>query len=212
MKLWDTCSWKGQLEKTRSLKGLSSKVWSWKELIEVGKLLLKLENSVFNFIDSFQVQSKFPTYSVINFSCSFQVQPELWPELSNFGPSFPTSARTLQLRREVSNFILSDFISDFSTSLFPTALSNYSFTKTLIQHVWYFRIWLTMEGNLRVLEIENDQKNKDIIKILRKTHSNNGFLWFWVKNDGNNFKSWTACTWTACTWTCTNSSFITDQY
>ena len=38
-----------------------------------------------------------------------------------------------------------------------------------------------MKGNLRVLEIENDQKNKDIIKILRKTHSNNGFLGFWVK-------------------------------
>ena len=42
-----------------------------------------------------------------------------------------------------------------------------------------------MEGNLRVLEIENDQKNKDIIKILRKTHSNNGFLGFWVKNVEN---------------------------
>jgi len=40
-----------------------------------------------------------------------------------------------------------------------------------------------MEGNLRVLEIENDQKNKDIIKMLRKTHSNNGFLGFWVKID-----------------------------
>ena len=37
-----------------------------------------------------------------------------------------------------------------------------------------------MEGNLRVLEIENDQKNKDIIKIFRKTNSNNGFLGFWV--------------------------------
>ena len=46
-----------------------------------------------------------------------------------------------------------------------------------------------MEGNLRVFEIENDQKNKDIIKILRKTHSNNGFLWFWVTNIEDNLKT-----------------------
>ena len=40
----DACSWKGQLERTRSWKVLSWKVWSWKEPSEVGKLLLKLES------------------------------------------------------------------------------------------------------------------------------------------------------------------------
>ena len=55
---WDTCSWKGQLERTRSWKVLSWKVWSWKvalklertqrswkEPSEVGKNPAKLESS-----------------------------------------------------------------------------------------------------------------------------------------------------------------------
>jgi len=106
MKLWDTCSWKKQLEKKRSLKVLSWKVWSWKELTEVGKLFLKLESSVFNFIDSFRLQ----TSSVTNFSGTFQVQPELF----NCGQNFPASVRNFQLRPERSNFD-----AKFPTSFFP---------------------------------------------------------------------------------------------
>ena len=47
----DTCSWKGQLERTRSWKVLSWKVWSWKvcrswkEPSEVGKNPAKLERT-----------------------------------------------------------------------------------------------------------------------------------------------------------------------
>ena len=55
---WDTCSWKGQLERTRSWKVSCRKVWSWKvwlklkrakpsykESSEVGKNRLKLERT-----------------------------------------------------------------------------------------------------------------------------------------------------------------------
>ena len=43
--IWrDMCSWKGQLERTRSLKVLSWIVWSWKEPSEVEKNRLKSES------------------------------------------------------------------------------------------------------------------------------------------------------------------------
>ena len=65
---WDTCSWKGQLERTRNWKALSWKVRSWKvslklerakrnwkEPIEVGKNRAKLERIERNWKASFEV-------------------------------------------------------------------------------------------------------------------------------------------------------------
>ena len=44
-KTWDTCSWKGQLVRTRSWQVLSWKVHNKIGKIEVGKLGLKLEST-----------------------------------------------------------------------------------------------------------------------------------------------------------------------
>ena len=65
---WNTCSWEGQLERTRNWKALSWKVWSWKvslklerakrnwkEPIEVGKNRAKLERIERNWKASFEV-------------------------------------------------------------------------------------------------------------------------------------------------------------
>ena len=103
----NTCSWQGQLARTRSWKVLSWKAWSW-----TSKLLLIFPNS----IETFQLRK-----SLFNFSCTFQLQSEL----SNFSSNFSTSPLTFQLRLELSNFNLSNFILDFPTSrsfqlAFPT--------------------------------------------------------------------------------------------
>ena len=70
----DTCSWKGQLERTRSWKVLSWKFWSWqislefervrrswKESIEVGKFELKLESSGWSWEVQLKLESLNPT-------------------------------------------------------------------------------------------------------------------------------------------------------
>ena len=89
---WDNCSWKGQLERTRSWKVWSRKVWSWR--VWSGKV----------------------------------------GKLSNFSSNFPTSVRTFQLRPELFNFNLSNFISDFPTWNFPTSRSfQLPFPTTRIQ-------------------------------------------------------------------------------
>ena len=78
---WDTCSWKGQLGRTRSWKVLSWKVWSWKvwlklerdkrnwkEPIEVGKNRGKLERTERSWKASFEVGK---------FRWSWKVSPQL---------------------------------------------------------------------------------------------------------------------------------------
>ena len=64
----DACSWKGQLERTRSWKVLSWKVWSWKEPSEVGKNRLKLERTERSWKASFEVRK---------FRWSWKVSPRL---------------------------------------------------------------------------------------------------------------------------------------
>ena len=91
---WDTCSWKEQLEKNEKLESLKLESFclSWKESSEVGKYRAKLEG----FFWSWKVSLKLET---------FQLQL-----------NFSTSPRTFQLRPELFNFNLSNFISDFPTS------------------------------------------------------------------------------------------------
>ena len=114
----DTCSWKGQLERTRSWKVLSWKVWSWKvwpklerakrswkEPSEVGKNRAKLEST---------------TELMMNFLTSVTT--------FKIHSNFSTSARTFQLRRifltSIGSFqfrsVLSNFAWLFPTSDFPT--------------------------------------------------------------------------------------------
>ena len=84
---------------------------------------------------SLQLLLNFPTsIDLSNFSHSLPTSTILSNLIENFPTStvtfqlhlyFPTSARTFQLQRELSNFILSNFMTDLS--FFPTALSNYTY-------------------------------------------------------------------------------------
>ena len=92
----DTCSWKGQLERTTSWKVLSWKVWSWnvslklerakrswKEPSEVGKIRAKLERADRSWKVSFEVGKFWLKLESLKIS-SFQHQ-------RNFPtPNFPT--------------------------------------------------------------------------------------------------------------------------
>ena len=109
----DTCSWKGQLERTRnwkvlSWKALSWKVWSW-------KVSLKLERAKKSWKEPSEVGKfnwlTFPT-SVVAFQSQWFFQLN-W-KLSNFYSHFSTSARTFQLKPELFNFS-----ANFLTSFFP---------------------------------------------------------------------------------------------
>ena len=85
---WDTCSWKGQLGRTRSWKVLSWKVWSWKvslklerakrnwkEPIEVGKNRAKLES----FFWSWKVSLKLESFAAVG---------KIWLKLESSGWSW----------------------------------------------------------------------------------------------------------------------------
>ena len=84
---WDTCSWKGQLERTRSWKVLSWKVWSWKvcrswkEPSEVGKNPAKLERTQRSwkvFFLSWKVSLKLESFAEVGkFRCSWKVLAEV---------------------------------------------------------------------------------------------------------------------------------------
>ena len=105
----DTCSWKGQLKRTRSWTVLSWKVRSWKVSLKLERAKrswkepsdMKLSNFQRNFLTSLG---------------SFQLR---WV-LFNFARFFPTSLGSFQFRWVLSNLKL------FNFSFFPTALSNYT--------------------------------------------------------------------------------------
>ena len=90
----DTCSWKGQLERTRSWKVLSWKVWSWKvwpklerterswkEPSEVGKNWAKLERTQRSWKEPSEVGKfffKLESFAEVGkFRCSWKVLAEV---------------------------------------------------------------------------------------------------------------------------------------
>ena len=103
---WDACSWKGQLERTRSWKVLSWKVWSWKESSEVGKNRAKLGRTQRSLKEQSEVGKillkleSFAEVGKFKFNGSFPTSLSL----SKFNFKFPTSIGSFQLRSVLTNF------------------------------------------------------------------------------------------------------------
>ena len=115
---------KGQLERTRSWKVLSWKVWSWKEPSKVGKNLAKLERTHRSWKASFEVEKFCCSWKVwINLEIcdwSWKVTLQIRVRVTSvttfqYHSNFPTSARTSQLQKKLSNF----------DRFFPTSVGSF---------------------------------------------------------------------------------------
>ena len=129
---YETRSWKGQLEKSRSWKvrskigkievgkfgpKLESLRRSWKIRAEVGKLGLKLKSTT--EVGKFKMNLE-------RINEVGKLPLNLERSISNFNRFFSTSLGAFQLKQKLSNFRLSKLkLSNFSFS--RTALSNYSY-------------------------------------------------------------------------------------
>ena len=100
----DTCSWKGQFERTRSRKVLSWKVWSWK--VRSWKVSLMLERAKRSWKEPSEVGKN---------RAKFQRTDCIWLN------------RSWKVSFEVEKFHRSWKV--WMNSFFPTALSNYTYPR-----------------------------------------------------------------------------------